>query len=296
MLASVHYGTCFRSDDHWRLARHNTNINATLMLARFRIGCVTPHDNRLRRMNSVAKSSRQLLSVAPMMDWTDVHYRQLARFISKRTWLYTEMVRETCHAAGPRVHACNHVPALQPKVVDKTILHTPVLDRFLWFPPEQHPIVCQVHASARCARRGSPDALQSIISIRYSLRYVHLRCTQLGGSDPQTLAAAVAKVVAYGYDEINLNCGCPSDRVAGAGCFGAALMLQPELVASCMKAMAEASNGTPVTVKCRWAMPPRIPGAACFKAGKDSLPLRPLLMHAGWEWTKWTATSSSRHL
>lgn len=52
------------------------------------------------------------------------------------------------------------------------------------------------------------------------------------------------------YDEINLNCGCPSDRVAGAGCFGASLMLQPELVAACCAAMQQAAS-VPVTVKCR---------------------------------------------
>lgn len=57
----------------------------------------------------------------------------------------------------------------------------------------------------------------------------------------------------YGYDEINLNCGCPSDRVAGAGAFGASLMLQPELVARCMSAIAEASGMT-VNVKCRWGL------------------------------------------
>ena len=52
------------------------------------------------------------------------------------------------------------------------------------------------------------------------------------------------------YDEINLNCGCPSDRVAGAGCFGAALMLRPEVVAECCAAM-EAAVSIPVSVKCR---------------------------------------------
>ncbi|KAG1670301.1 hypothetical protein FOA52_003651 [Chlamydomonas sp. UWO 241] len=127
-----------------------------------------------------------------MMDWTDLHYRQLARLLSKRTWLWTEMV------------------------VDSTVIHTENLDKHLWFPPEQSPLVLQ-----------------------------------LGGSDPAKLAAATAKALAYGYDEINLNCGCPSDRVAGAGCFGASMMLQPELVAACMKAIGDAAQGTPVTVKCR---------------------------------------------
>jgi tRNA-dihydrouridine synthase A len=127
-----------------------------------------------------------------MMDWTDLHYRQLARLLSKNVWLYTEMV------------------------VDTTIIHNPDHDRFLWFPPEQHPITCQ-----------------------------------LGGSDPAKLAQAATIVASYGYDEINLNCGCPSDRVAGAGCFGASLMLRPETVAECCAAVSGSVDGTPVTVKCR---------------------------------------------
>ena len=94
-----------------------------------------------------------------------------------------------------------------------------MLCRFLWFPPEQHPIVCQ-----------------------------------LGGSNPQTLAAAAKVVAKYGYDEINLNCGCPSERVAGAGCFGAAMMLQPKLVADCCQAMQDAVPDIPITVKCRLGM------------------------------------------
>lgn len=122
-----------------------------------------------------------------------MHYRQLARIISKHTWLWTEMV------------------------VDKTVIHSPLLDKHLWFPPEQHPIVLQ-----------------------------------LGGSDPELLRQAAKIAARYGYDEINLNCGCPSDRVAGAGCFGAALMLQPQLVADCMAAIQEgAGPGTAVSVKCR---------------------------------------------
>ncbi len=76
---------------------------------------------------------------------------------------------------------------------------------------------------------------------------------QLGGSDPEQLAKAAAVVATYGYDEINLNCGCPSDRVAGAGCFGASLMLRPETVGDACAAIAAATAGSSnvVTVKCR---------------------------------------------
>ena len=65
----------------------------------------------------------QLLSVAPMMDYTDVHYRQLARMLSRNTWLYTEMI------------------------VDSTLIFNQDHDRFLSFPPEQHPISCQLGGS-----------------------------------------------------------------------------------------------------------------------------------------------------
>lgn len=72
---------------------------------------------------------------------------------------------------------------------------------------------------------------------------------QLGGSDPELLAAAVHKAAQYGYDEINLNVGCPSARVA-EGSFGACLMGAPDLVARCVAAMQSATR-LPVTVKTR---------------------------------------------
>jgi tRNA-dihydrouridine synthase A len=72
---------------------------------------------------------------------------------------------------------------------------------------------------------------------------------QLGGADPAELALAARLGEEQGYDEINLNVGCPSDRVQ-AGCFGAALMLTPERVADCVAAM-RAAVGVPVTVKHR---------------------------------------------
>ena len=102
--------------------------------------------------------------------------------------------------------------------VDQTLKHTdhPRLDRFLDFPVAGH-----------------PTALQ------------------LGGSDPELLAVASRVAAPYGYDELNLNCGCPSPKVAGKGNFGASLMLDPSLVAECVAAMAENSGGAPVTVKCR---------------------------------------------
>ena len=78
----------------------------------------------------------------------------------------------------------------------------------------------------------------------------HPVALQLGGSEPALLAQAARIGAEHGFDEINLNCGCPSDRVQ-AGRFGACLMREPALVAESVAAMIEALPGTPVTVKCR---------------------------------------------
>lgn len=78
----------------------------------------------------------------------------------------------------------------------------------------------------------------------------HPVALQLGGSDPALLAEATRIAVDRGFDEVNLNCGCPSDRVQ-AGRFGACLMREPALVADCVAAMIGASGNVPVSVKCR---------------------------------------------
>ncbi len=77
----------------------------------------------------------------------------------------------------------------------------------------------------------------------------HPVALQLGGSEPHELARAAKLGAQWGYDEINLNCGCPSERVQ-KGSFGACLMAEPELVADCIKAMQDVSS-VPVTVKHR---------------------------------------------
>lgn len=140
-------------------------------------------------MTEVQSQPDRRFSVAPMMDWTDRHFRYFLRLISRRTLLYTEMV-----------HA-------------RAILQGQV-DRLLAFSPEEHPVALQ-----------------------------------LGGSEPGQLAEAARIGESFGYDEINLNVGCPSDRVQ-AGRFGACLMLEPETVARSVAAMQKAVS-VPVTVKCR---------------------------------------------
>jgi tRNA-dihydrouridine synthase A len=91
----------------------------------------------------------------------------------------------------------------------------------------------------------------------------HPVALQLGGSDPGALAEAARIGAAFGYDEINLNVGCPSDRVQ-SGRFGACLMREPQLVARCLAAMA-AAVPVPVTVKCRIGVDDQDPDVSLFE-------------------------------
>ncbi|MEH6566960.1 MAG: tRNA dihydrouridine(20/20a) synthase DusA [Halopseudomonas sp.] len=128
-------------------------------------------------------------SIAPMMDWTDRHYRFFARLITRRALLYTEMV-----TTGAVLHG-DHA-------------------RFLGYSPEEQPLALQ-----------------------------------LGGSNAAELAQCAALAETAGFAEVNLNVGCPSDRVQN-NLIGACLMAHPELVADGVKAMRDAC-AIPVTVKHR---------------------------------------------
>ncbi|MEM6500276.1 MAG: tRNA dihydrouridine(20/20a) synthase DusA [Cyanobacteria bacterium P01_C01_bin.89] len=145
--------------------------------------------NNLGVANFGAAQGRNPLSIAPMMDRTDRHYRYFMRQISRRVLLYTEMV------------------------VSQAIIHGD-RDYLLGFHPDEKPLVLQV-----------------------------------GGDDPTQLAQCARIAADFNYDEINLNVGCPSDRVQ-SGNFGACLMLQPERVAECVAAMQNASP-LPISVKHR---------------------------------------------
>ena len=127
-------------------------------------------------------------SIAPMLDWTDRHYRYLARIMSTELLLYTEMV-----TTGAIIHGKGD---------------------YLAYNREENPLALQ-----------------------------------LGGSNPQDLATCAKLAAERGYDEINLNVGCPSDRVQ-SGRFGACLMADPKLVAECVTAMKQVVD-IPVTVKTR---------------------------------------------
>ena len=135
-------------------------------------------------------SSNHRFCIAPMMQCTDIHDRYLFRLITKRSFLYTEMV------------------------TTGAIIHGKCLEQLNFNSQIEHPVA-----------------------------------VQLGGSDPYDLAECAKICSNLGYDEINLNVGCPSERVQ-KGSFGACLMQDPELVNDCIKAMQEVVS-IPITVKCR---------------------------------------------
>ncbi|MCL2260058.1 MAG: tRNA dihydrouridine(20/20a) synthase DusA [Fibromonadales bacterium] len=130
-----------------------------------------------------------MLSIAPMLELTDRHFRYFARLLTKRTLLYTEMV------------------------TTGAILHNKP-EKFLEYNDVEHPVALQ-----------------------------------LAGCSPKDLAQCAKIGEDFGYDEINLNCGCPSERVQ-SGSFGACLMRESELVAECVAAMQSAVK-IPVSVKTR---------------------------------------------
>jgi tRNA-dihydrouridine synthase A len=179
-----------------------------------------------------AATAAAKLSSAPMMDWTDRHCRYLHRLMSRHVLLYTEMVTAPAVLHGDR-------------------------DRLLAFDPAEHPVALQLGGSdprdlaAAAVLHGDRDRLLAFDPAEHPV------ALQLGGSDPRDLAEAARVAARYGYDEINLNVGCPSDRVQ-SGCFGAILMERPGLVADCAAAMIAASP-VEVTVKCRIGVDDQVP-------------------------------------
>jgi tRNA-dihydrouridine synthase A len=124
----------------------------------------------------------------------------------------------------------------------------------------------------------------------------HPVALQLGGSDPGELAMAVRAAAAHGYDEINLNVGCPSDRVQ-SGCFGAVLMERPTLVADCVAAMM-AETDTPVTVKCRIGVDDQDPATVLpdFIEKVSAAGVSHFIIHARKAWLKGLSPKENREI
>ncbi|QYF86345.1 tRNA dihydrouridine(20/20a) synthase DusA [Brevundimonas sp. PAMC22021] len=122
----------------------------------------------------------------------------------------------------------------------------------------------------------------------------HPVALQLGGSDPVQLAEAARIGAAFGYDEINLNVGCPSDRVQ-SGRFGACLMREPELVADCMAAIIEAVD-VPATVKCRIGVDDQDPAESLFATVDASARagVSTFIIHARKAWLKGLSPKENR--
>ncbi|MFV2002149.1 MAG: tRNA dihydrouridine(20/20a) synthase DusA [Paracoccaceae bacterium] len=182
------------------------------------------------------KTQSKIISVAPMMDWTDRHCRYLHRLMSTRTLLYTEMISA------------------------RAILHGD-LSRLLAYHPSEHPLA-----------------------------------VQLGGADPHELAQAARICADHGFDEVNLNIGCPSDRVQ-SGAFGAVLMRQPDLVAECAGAMIAACP-VRVSVKCRIGVDDQTPEQVLpdFLARVSAAGVRHFAIHARKAWLSGLSPKKNRDI
>lgn len=124
----------------------------------------------------------------------------------------------------------------------------------------------------------------------------HPVALQLGGSDPGELAEAVRLSRPFGYDEVNLNVGCPSDRVQ-SGCFGAVLMERPALVAECVAAM-QAETDRPVTVKCRIGVDDQDPEQVlpAFIEAAAGAGVSHFIIHARKAWLKGLSPKENREI
>lgn len=123
----------------------------------------------------------------------------------------------------------------------------------------------------------------------------HPVALQLGGSDPAMLAEATRIACDFGYDEVNLNVGCPSDRVQ-SGSFGAILMENAGLVADCVGAMRRASSGAEITVKCRIGVDEQEPTEVLpeFLARVSAGGVRSFTIHARKAWLKGLSPKENR--
>ena len=175
------------------------------------------------------------LSIAPMMAVTDRHFRYFLRLLSKKTWLYTEMV------------------------VDQALIHGDK-KRFLQYDDIEHPIALQ-----------------------------------LGGSNPDQLARCTKWAEEWGYDEVNLNVGCPSDRVQ-SGQIGACLMAVPQVVADAVAEM-QTRVKIPVTVKSRIGIDDKdsFEELCSFVETIAQTGCKTFIIHARKAWLKGLSPKENRH-
>ncbi len=186
--------------------------------------------------NVLKQKPDRKLSIAPMMDRTDRHFRYFLRLISKHTLLYTEMITSRAIVHGDR-------------------------DHLLDYSEREHPLALQV-----------------------------------GGSDPAELSACTQIAEDMGYDEVNLNVGCPSDRVQ-SGKFGACLLAEPELVAECAGTM-QNNVSIPVTVKMRLGIDDRdsYEELISFVQTVSAAGCKTFIMHARKAWLNGLSPKENREI
>jgi len=186
--------------------------------------------------NVLKQKPDRKLSIAPMMDRTDRHFRYFLRLISKHTLLYTEMITSRAIVHGDR-------------------------DHLLDYSEREHPLALQV-----------------------------------GGSDPAELSACTQIAEDMGYDEVNLNVGCPSDRVQ-SGKFGACLLAEPELVAECVGTM-QNNVSIPVTVKMRLGIDDRdsYEELISFVQTVSAAGCKTFIMHARKAWLNGLSPKENREI
>ena len=171
-------------------------------------------------------------------------------------------------------------------MMDWTDRHCRVFHRIL----SRHTLLYTEMVTAQAVVRGDRERLLGFDPIEHPV------ALQLGGSDPALLAQAARIAVDWGYDEVNLNCGCPSDRVQ-SGTFGAVLMEDPARVADCCAAMIAEVN-VPVTVKCRIGVDDQSPEAVLpdFIAKVSEAGVARMTIHARKAWLKGLSPKENRNV
>ncbi len=184
------------------------------------------------------------------------------------------------HTSDPQAHARLSVAPM----MAWTDRHCRYLHRLM----SRHTLLYTEMVTAAAVVHGDRDRILTFDAVEHPV------ALQLGGADPRMLAAAACIGAEYGYDEINLNVGCPSDRVQ-SGCFGAVLMTDPPLVARCVSAMIDACSAQ-VTVKCRIGVDNQVPETALprFLECIATAGVRRVIIHARKAWLRGLSAKENR--
>jgi len=203
---------------------------------------ISSDNSELYQERSDILRSNSKLSLAPMMEYTDRHFRHLVRLVSDRTLLYTEMV-----AANAIAHERE---AALPPSSSSSLLDGASAEELSFDPSYLLRFLGQGHNAegASVLQLGGSDPDQLFLASKTVYEFNQLAQMHQQQSSSNNNNAPIF----CDYTALNLNCGCPSPKVAGKGCFGAALMQDATLVQQLTSSMYHGSQGSiPITVKCR---------------------------------------------